>query len=172
MAKKRALNISQNIREEILKLYNKEGLTVAQIFNRYKDKLTYWQVYNTINKRSPISLSVNESGSLENNKEQDELTLPDVDLSHFDSIENYLEHSLTVIIQQLNAKKMNPEKRVHLMKTITEVSKRLKLQMLEKHIKGNDAKLIIRIMRRLKPDITDGEIMEIYKEEAEKLKNS
>lgn len=171
--KPRAINKSENDTDKILRLHS-EGLKPAQIYQHFEGKYTYWQIYNTISPRDAKSTKqIDEQGKLTDKKIKADKTvteMPDVDLSDFTSIEKFIEHQLTVVIAQLNDKKLTLEKRTWLIKTITEVNKKLKQQLLEGHLKNPDARLIIRLMRRLKPEISDEEIMTIFKEESEKMK--
>lgn len=170
--KVRALNLSENDKKKILDKYG-EGLQPAQIEKFFEGKYTYFQIYNTINPRSASSTTVNQDGSLKEVKIKQDKTvteMPVIDLADFTSIEKFIEHQLTVIITQLNEKKIPLEKRILLTRSITKINYELKKQLLENHLKNANAKLIIRIMRRLKPELADEEILTVFKEESEKMK--
>jgi hypothetical protein len=165
MAKKyRAINKSKNDKKRILELYDK-GMKPAEIQKYFGNKYTYWQIYNTINPRELNSCT-------DETTEDNTITeMPQTDLSQFPGITNFIEHQITVLLAQLNLKNIGIERRTRLLKQITDISIKLKTQQIEQYLKEAKAKLILRMMRRLKSDITDEEILKIYKEEAEKLKN-
>lgn len=174
--KERAINKSENDKKKILELYDEgEGLRPAQIQAHFNNKYSYWQIYNTINPRdtNKSKKTVNKDGELveEFLVEDNTVTeMPDVDLSQFGGVDGFLEHQLGEILAQINEKKLALKNRVWLLKQATFINQKLKAQQIEQHLKHPNAKLIIRIMRRLKPDITNEEITKIYKEEAEILK--
>ncbi len=171
--KPRAIYKSSNDKIKILKKYE-EGLKPAEIYNFFDGKYSYWQVYNTIKPRDAKSAKqIDAEKNIIKDKIKADKTvteMPVVDPSDFVSIEKFIEHQLTVIITQLNDKKLTLEKRSKLIKEITETNKKLKQQLIENHLKNANARLIIRIMRRLQPEISDEEIMTIFKEESEILK--
>lgn len=171
--KPRALNKSDNDKKKILELHELH-YKPAQIYAHFNGKYTYWQIYNTISPREAKSTNqVDKDGKIIKEKLKADKTItemPDVDLSDFTSIDKFIEHQLTVILAQLNDKKVTLEKRTFLVKHITEINKKLKAQQLDMHLKNADAKLVIAIMRRLKSDLTDDEILKVFAEESEKLK--
>lgn len=171
--KVRAISKSQNDTDKILEQHS-NGLKPSQIYKHFSGKYTYWQIYNTISPRdAKSSKQIDEEENITDKKIKADKTvteMPDVDLSDFISIEKFIEHQLTVVIAQLNDKKLTLEKRTFLIKSITEINKKLKAQLLENHLKNANARLIICIMRRLQPEISDEEIMKIFKEESEKMK--
>lgn len=170
--KPRALNLSENDKKKILDKHE-EGLKPAEIEKFYEGKYTYFQIYNTINPRLASSTGVNPDGSLNKAKIKQDKTvteMPDIDLADFTSIEKFIEHQLTVIVGQLNSKNIRLEKRITLTRWITKINYELKKQLLENHLKNANAKLIVRIMRRLKPELADEEILTVFKEESEKMK--
>ena len=173
--KPRAINKSDNDKKKILEMHQ-QGFKPGQIYRQFDGKYTYWQIYNTISPRDAKSTKqIDAEGKIVNKKINADKTvteMPDVDLSDFASIEKFIEHQLTVIISQLNDKKLTLEKRTSLIKQITEINKKLKQQQLENHLKNANARLVIRIMRRLQADITDEQIMIIFKEESEKMKKT
>lgn len=167
--KTRSINKSKNDTKKIMECHN-NGMSAMEIVRHFEGKYTYWQVYNTI---SPRDVNKNSKGDIELNDVNEMNTEnPPIDLSDFSSVEKYLEHQLSILIAQLNQKRMSLNNRTFLLKQLTEINKKLKAQSLENYLKSGTAKLIIRIMRRLKPDLTDEEILKIYKEESEKLKNA
>ena len=87
----------------------------------------------------------------------------------FESLEVFLEHQLTVTARDLSRRKYTPELRVRLLKEITAMKKNLDKQKIEGWISKPEAILIIKIMRRLSPKISDDEIKKIYAEEYEKI---
>lgn len=160
--KVRAINKSDNDTKKILELHE-QHFKPAQIYNHFGGKYTYWQIYNTISPR--------DAKAVPKIKADRTITeMPDVDPSDFLSIEKFIEHQLTVVITQLNDRKITLEKRTDLIKKITEINKKLKAQQLEIHLKDANAKVIISVMRRLKPELTDEQILIIFKEESEKIK--
>jgi len=170
--KPRALNKSDNDKKKILELHE-AGNKPGEIHRYFNGKYSYWQIYNTINPRDKSSIIVDKEGNVKSVKVNADKTvteMPDVDLSDFTSIDKFIEHQLTVILAQLNEKKLTLEKRTFLIKHITEINKKLKAQTLEQYLKNGNARIIINIMRRLKPDISDEEIIIIFKEETEKVK--
>jgi len=174
--KVRALNKSKNDRDKILELHQKE-MSPAEIQRHFNNKYSYWQIYNTINPRdtSKSKKSINDNGEMVDDvlREDNNVTeMPDIDLSQFENLELFLEHQLGELLAQINEKRLPLDKRAWLLRQATYINKQIKAQQIEQHLKNPDAKLIIRIMRRLKPDITNDEITIIYKEEAAKLKKS
>jgi hypothetical protein len=171
--KVRAINKSDNDKKKILTL-NEQGLKPSDIYAAFQGKYTYWQIYNTISPRDAKSGKlVKEDGSIESKKLKAERTvteMPDVDYSDFPSFEKFLEHEITVVISQLNEKKVTIEKRTFILNKLADINKKLKAQLVESHLKNPDARIIISLMRRMKPDISDEEIIRIYKEESERIK--
>ncbi len=163
--KPRAMNVSPKYKKEILELSG-QGMTPAEIYKKLAGVVTYWQVYNTINPRLPAIEPGDEA------VEQDEVigSLPDIELSQFESIEQYIEHSITAIANELNSKKIGVDRRVNLLSKLQDIQRKVRASQVEKSLKDANAKLIIRMMRRLKPDLTDEELLQIYHEEAERLK--
>ncbi|QQS35762.1 MAG: hypothetical protein IPM56_16195 [Ignavibacteriales bacterium] len=174
--KTRALNISKRYQKEIRDLAE-SGLKPAQIVEHFNGKFTYWQVYNTINPR-PAKLSdtnINEQGEIEEVEADSIVTdLPEVDLSSFTSIEKFFEHSVAVIIAQLNSKRISLKERTALVEKLQKISLKNKTAQIEHYLKNANARLTIRVMRRcaLLPstNLSDEEILKIYKEEAEILR--
>lgn len=173
MRKARAINKSENDKKKILELHE-QHLKPAQIYLHFEGKYSYWQIYNTISPRTAKSDTVIKNDGTVKEKKLKASSLvsemPDVDLSDFQSIEKFTEHQLTVISSQLNDKTIRLDRRIFLVDKLVKINKNLKQQLLEGHLKNATARLVIRIMRRLKPELSDDEIMNIFKEESEILK--
>jgi hypothetical protein len=171
--KPRAINKSAADKKKILEM-SFQGLKPSAIQSFFQGKYSYWQIYNTINQRDAKSDKlVGENGKIKEVRIKADKTvteMPVIDYSDFVSVENFIEHEITVIVSQMNEKKITLEKRVFLLNKISDINKKMKAQQMEKHLKDANAKLIIRIMRRLNSELTDQEIITIYKEESEKLK--
>ena len=171
--KPRALNKSDRYTKEILELFDK-GMKPMDIYRHYQGKFSYWQIYNTVNPRLPNDESLRdaEAQGIEFEDEADSLltNLPDEDLASFASVEKFIEHQITVIIAQLNSKRISLKERTLLIDKLVKINQRNKAQQLEHYLKNASAKLIIRLMRRMNTEITDEEILKAYKEEAENLK--
>lgn len=174
MRKARAINKSENDKKKILEMFEEKHFKPAQIYQYFEGKYSYWQIYNTISPRTAKSDTViKKDGTVKEKKLKASSLIsemPDVDLSDFQSIEKFTEHQLTVISSQLNDKNIRLDRRIFLVDKLVKINKNLKQQLLEGHLKNATARLVIRIMRRLKPELSDDEIMNIFKEESEILK--
>jgi len=160
----RADNLSERLKAEILELHA-NGMKPGQIVKHLQNKVTYWQVYNTINPR--VVEPVDDKAKPDNVV----TAIPDdIDFDDFDSIDEYLESQLTVCARELQNRKLTINGRLNLLKQVQVISAKVKAGKIDAHLKNAKAKLIIAMMRRVKPDITNEELMTIYKEEAEKLK--
>jgi hypothetical protein len=172
MARKpRAINLSANDKKKILAKHE-EGMKPSAIEKYYEGKYTYFQIYNTINPGRGTSKVDKDGNIIKDKVKADKLVtgMPDVDVSDFVSIEKFIEHQITVIVTQLNDKNLIISRRVWLLKEITKVNIMLKKQLIENHLKNANARLVISIMRRLKPELTDEELLTIFKEESERNK--
>jgi hypothetical protein len=69
------------------------------------------------------------------------------------------------------AEDMNVLERINALEKIAKIRKALQSVRLEAHLKRADADIIAAIIRRYDPDASDERIIEIYKEEVEKLRN-
>jgi len=171
--KPRAIHKSANDTKKILSLHN-QGMKPMEIFRFCEGKYSYFQIYNTINPRdAKSSTTVDEKGKIKEvkiNADKTVTEMPPIDYSQFPSFEKFIEHEITVIVSQINEKKITLEKRVDLLRKLSIVNKQMKAQMIEQYLKNGNAKIIIAIMRRMQPDISDEEITRIFKEESEKLK--
>jgi len=174
-AKPRAINKSKNDAEKILEQREK-GLKPNEIVKFFEGKYSYWQVYNTCNpdrnSKNPNKV-VGDDGKLQDeviSEDNNILVMPDIDLGQFGSIEKFFEHQITELALQISGKNLPAQKSIKLFKELVAIHGKVKIQQIEHHLKNPNAKLIVRIMRRLKKDISDDEIMLIYKEEKEKIK--
>jgi len=163
--KVRALNMGKRWQKEIISLYN-TGLSVSEILNHYQGKFSYWQIYNTINPRQGYKKP--DANAEPDNTVVDQSAPPD--LSEFASVESYLEHKLTSLFAEMDIRRMSIEKHLELTKKATDIYFKLKQQRLESYLKEGGAKIIVNVMRRLNPELSDDQILNIYQEEAEKLK--
>lgn len=171
--KVRAINKSENDKKKILELHE-QNFKPAQIYKHFEGKYSYWQIYNTISPRDAKSTKqVDEEGKLINKKIKADKTvtgMPDIDYSDFPSFERFIEHQITVVVSQLNEKNVTIEKRVRIIKELAKINKEIKMQLIEHHLKNPNARVVISLMRRLKPELTDEQILIIFKEESEKIK--
>jgi hypothetical protein len=173
--KKRAPYKSKATKKKILDLYS-QGYSYKEIYDFFDGKLTDWQIYNTINVRVPQSQKPRKlkDGSqhilVEDNDISTDEMLPLADLSEYPSMEKYLEHELVIISNQLQEKKLPVNSRLEILGKLAKITKLIKEQQLESHLTSLKGRLIINIMRRLKPSITETEIKLIFKEESAKLK--
>ena len=74
-----------------------------------------------------------------------------------------------VCLKDLATRKLHVETRVKLLKDITAMQKNLEARKMEMFIRKPEARLIIRIMKRLNPKLDEENIKKIYAEEYEKL---
>jgi|GEM_PF-3266425 hypothetical protein len=171
--KPRALNLRESDKERIREKFA-EKLTPSEIEKFFGGKYTYWQIFNLDNRRVAKSENVvNKDGSVEKKNLKAERTvteMPDVDYSDFASIEKFVEHMVGVIASQINEKRVTLDKRVEILRKLTFINKTNKAQLMENHLKNPNARIVISLMRRMKPDISDEEIIRIYKEESERIK--
>ena len=167
-----AIKTNPGLKLRIIKTYNKlPGETKAKI-KVVADMcgVSYWQAYNTINARVKLDKSSrSDKGLSRKNPEAANLGPSNAKPEEFESLEVFLEHQLTVTARDLSRRKYTPELRVRLLKEITAMKKNLDKQKIEGWISKPEAILIIKIMRRLAPKLTDDEIKKIYSEEYEKI---
>ena len=160
------------LRQRIIKTYNKLPGEAKPKIKLVADKmnLTYWQVYNVVAGRNKLDRSPrSDKGLSRKNPEAATLGPSNAKPEEFESLEVFLEHQLTVTARDLSRRKYTPELRVRLLKEITAMKKNLDKQKIEGWISKPEAILIIKIMRRLSPKISDDEIKKIYAEEYEKI---
>lgn len=169
-----ATKTNPGLRKKIISEYNKTPGTGKGKYKIVADKLnvTYFQVYNTVNARVKLDRSP-RSDKGERRKGVNELAATlgpsNSKPEDFNSLEEFLEHQLVVSARDLSRRKYTPDMRVKLLKEITMMKDKLEKQKLEGWISKPEAVLIIKIMRRLKKEITDEEIKKIYAEEYEKI---
>jgi len=130
---------------------------------------TYFQCYNAVNGRSKIDYSPRADKGTKRDSGSEPTKVPGK-LEDFNSVEHFLKNQLMHCLQELQQKKIAVGERVRLLKDITQMQNKLQAQELESFIKRPEAVLIIRIMRRLKPKLTDEEMKRIYLEELENIK--
>lgn len=138
---------------------------------------TYFQVYNvirhrvkqtaadTLPKNSPGESKYDSDDSSEN---ESELT----ELEDFQNPEAFFEHQVTVILNKLSGLKLDPTKHVRLLKELMSMQRALKILQIENAIKRPDAMLIVNIIKRLAPRLSDEDIIKLIEEEKEKIKIS
>lgn len=169
------MTIKTNIgtREKIIKLYNtipgSNHGKIPKIMNM--TGLTYWQVRNAIAGRVKLERSPrSDKGTTRNNSTKLEgARVSEKKVTDFSSVEEFLEYQLLELSNELSDYEFTPSGRAKLIKEIAGISAKLKQQKIEGFIRRPEAVLIVRIMKRLEPDLTDDEIQKIYKEEYEKV---
>jgi len=170
-----ATKTNPGLKKKIISEYNKTPGKGKGKYQLVADKLnvTYWQVYNTVNARVKLDRSPrSDKGESRKNKVNDlAATLGPSNLKpeEFDTLEDFLEHQLVVSARDLSKRKYTPDIRVKLLKEITMMKSKLDKTKIEGWISKPEAILIIKIMRRLAPKLTDEEIKKIYAEEYEKI---
>lgn len=159
------------LRQRIVKTFNTiEGPNKGKL-QRVADKIgcTYWQVYNAVNGRVKLERTPrSDKGEIRNKKDETPSSAA-MKPEHFESLDEYLEYQLTVSARELSKRKYSPEVRVRLLQSITRMKQQLTKAKIESWIKRPEAVLIVKIMLRLKPDLSDDNIKKIYQEEYEKL---
>lgn len=95
------------------------------------------------------------------------VTLPD---EFQGGLDEFLQMQIGATIQQLMTEDLDGSKRVHLIKELTNIRDKMKRSDLESHIKNVDARIIAALIRRLKPNVTDDEIVKLWAEATEKVK--
>jgi hypothetical protein len=167
-----AIKTNIGLRQKIVKTFNSLPGESKSKIKLVADKLglTYWQVYNAVSARVKLDRSNrSDKGLSRKNPEAACLGPSNAKPEEFESLEVFLEHQLTVTARDLSRRKYTPELRVRLLKEITAMKKNLDKQKIEGWISKPEAILLINIMKRLKPNITDDEIKKIYSEEYEKI---
>lgn len=159
------------LRQKIIKTFNSLPGESKSKIKLVADKLglSYWQVYNAVSARVKLDRSPRSDKGESRNQKAVSLGPSNSKPEDFESLEVFLEHQLTVTARDLSRRKYTPDLRIKMLKDITAMKDKLDKQKLEGWISKPEAILIIKIMRRLSPKITDDEIKKIYAEEYEKI---
>lgn len=95
----------------------------------------------------------------------------DINISDNDSTDEILLKSLNAALVDLNSRTMKPDEKIIIIEKASRLHKNIEDRKLYKYMKRPDAELIIRVMRRLDPDLSVEEIKKIYLEEYTILRN-
>lgn len=148
-------------RKKILDAFN-AGNDIQKIMSDMN--LSYFQVYNVVTRRVKTSYSRrSDKGSSRR------IEFPSKTLEEFNSPEEYLRYQLYESLKQLNTKSIPTIERMRILRYSARIEKDIKSWQLENILKRPDAVIIARIMRRFQPSLTDDQIIQIYKEEIEKI---
>jgi hypothetical protein len=162
-----AIKTNIGLRQRIIKLYN-SGKKIPEIMQELN--LTYFQVYNTISGRVKLTRAPrSDKGKKRGLNNLEEMEVNNKNLSDFQNIDEFLQYQLMQCLTDLANSQMTASERVKLLKDISAMQRNIEARKLETYMKRPDAVLIIRIMRRFKPELTDDEIIRIYNEEYEKM---
>jgi len=154
------------LRKKILKL-SAEGLGYTEIAQQ--TGTSYYQVWNIVNGRVKTNYSERKDKGYNRSSEED---TPITSAAEFETVEGYLRHVIYETINDINNnEKLSIDKKIRMLKDLTILQTKLKELEMESWIKTPQAQLVIRIMRRLKPELSDDEILTIYNEEREKYLN-
>jgi len=170
----KALKTSFHKRRVIMELHN-EGKTTPEIMQI--TGCTYFQVYNVIRhrvKKTPADDIPRQERDLYETPQSDDEDDEDtddtaVDISQFENPEAFFEHQIALVLTQLNRLRLVPEKRVKLLKDLIILQKNLKIAQVEAFAREPNAMLVVNIMKRLAPKLSDEEIIRILEEEREKI---
>lgn len=151
---------------------------IRQLFAKTKDYqkvmdetgCTYWQAYNAVNFRVKLDRSSRaDKGLSRAHPEKNKIVMPSKAPDEFKSLEDFLEYKLAFIANKLGKVSTDVGSEIKIIKEISSIKKDLDARRLESWIKRPEAILIIRIMKRLNPKLTEDEIQKIYREEYEKV---
>ena len=149
-------------RKKILKAFQDEGKEIRQIMAELN--LSYFQVYNVIRGRVKTTYaSRSDKGGKRSFK------FPTKTLEEFNSPEEFLQFQLFETMRQLQNTSLAAWQRVKVIKDATRIQRDIRSHQLENMLKRPDAVIIARIMRRFEPKLTDDQIIQIYKEELDKI---
>jgi predicted transcriptional regulator len=95
------------------------------------------------------------------------VTLPD---EFQGGLDEFLQMQIEATIHQLMTEDLDGKKRVFLIKELTTIRDRMKKSDLESHMKSLDARIVAALIRKIKPDVTDDEIVKLWSEASEKVK--
>ncbi len=95
------------------------------------------------------------------------VTLPD---EFQGGLDEFLQMQIGATIHQLMSEDLDGSKRVFLIKELTNIRDKMKKSDLESHIKNVDARIIAALIRKLKPSVSDDEIVKLWAEATEKVK--
>ena len=164
----KAPKTSFNKRKTMLRL-DRDGYTIQDIMQQ--TGCTYFQVYNVINHR--VKHSKNDSVSKEDTGTAAGLDsipgISPVDLSDFSSPEKFIDHQITTALRDLNHTRMKVAERIKLLKDIIALQKSARALELENYLKRPDPVLIVNIIKRLAPKMSDEEILLVIESEKEKI---
>jgi hypothetical protein len=152
---------------KIYKLFHLKEMTIPQIME--EEAVTYWQVYRIISGVTKLDgtnrrdkgvsrKSVTEAGQVIEAKWSIE------DFKDLDDFQLFL---LMSALEDAASSNLDPIDKVRLVKDIETVQSKITQRQLRGNIRRPDAEVISRIIRRFKPEATNTEIINIYKEEAE-----
>jgi len=156
----KSLKTTKHKRDQFLKLH-KEGKEIKEIMEL--TGCSYFQVYNVIRGRVATVPPAKQEGD-------DEPTELPVNLEEFQDTESFIEYQITLLMNQISSKKLNLSARASALRQLVLIQSDFKKIKLENMIKRPNGVLIVNIMRRLNPDLTDDQILKIIAEETEKLK--
>ncbi len=168
MAKSKLANrLTLSKRKKIHELFFKKELDINQIAEL--ENVTYWQVYRVINGVTKLDGSpradkgksrslINDDGKLETVKWS---------IDDFQDLDDFQLFVLMSALEDAASYEMLPDAKVKLVKDIEIIQTKITQRQLKGNIRRADAEVIARIIRRFKPDATNQEIVQIYKEEME-----
>lgn len=161
-------NIGQ--RQKIIKVFNhlpEKEKTIKKVMDL--TGCTYFQVYNALNGRIKLDRSPRADKGSSRKNPADGSPISNQKPEDFSSLEEFLEHQLTVSARDLSKRIYLPDVRIKLLKEITMMKQKLDAQRLDGWLRKPEAMLIVRIMKRLNPKLEDNDIKKIYAEEYEKV---
>lgn len=154
-------------RRKILKYFKEEGLQIHDIME--KMNLSYFKVYNVVQGRVKTGYSNRKDKGISRNGAEDEKLSEQVDLDSFNDVFDWMEHQIVLVARSMNKMKLGADERLKMIKDVAIQQKNIQALKLEKHLQNIDAVLIARIMRRFDANLSDDDIIKIFKEEQTKL---
>ncbi len=148
-------------RKKMKKLFE-QGKAIQDIMSIMN--VSYFQVYNVLSGRIKSKYGHRSDKGAKHKKFSLDKTFEE-----FNSAEDYLQYQLIETMRQLDKVTLAPHDRVRIVKDATTTLNKIKVYQLENYIRRPDAVLIARIMRRFNPELTDENIIHIYREESEKM---
>ena len=94
---------------------------------------------------------------------------PPSDIADFSSPEKFIDHQITLALNDLNHTRLKVTDRVKLLKDIIALQKNARALELENYLKRPDPVLIVNIIKHLAPKMSDEQILMIIESEKEKM---